>query len=114
MTVMNDYQHLHQYDTGIAPVVAKARDYPAGEDTPRHAHPTAQLLYAVEGVMVVSTALGQWIVPPTRGIWLPIDTWHQVRMISAVRMRTVYVRKDSLEGLPQECRVLAISPCCAS
>ncbi|KJV27133.1 AraC family transcriptional regulator [Aquitalea magnusonii] len=110
MTVMNDYQHLHQYDTGIAPVVAKARDYPAGEDTPRHAHPTAQLLYAVEGVMVVSTALGQWIVPPTRGIWLPIDTWHQVRMISAVRMRTVYVRKDSLEGLPQECRVLAISP----
>uniref|UniRef100_A0A8W7PR38 HTH araC/xylS-type domain-containing protein n=1 Tax=Anopheles coluzzii TaxID=1518534 RepID=A0A8W7PR38_ANOCL len=60
--------------------------------------------------MVVSTALGQWIVPPTRGIWLPIDTWHQVRMISAVRMRTVYVRKDSLEGLPQECRVLAISP----
>jgi len=78
--------------------------------TARHRHPTAQLVYAVEGVMVVSTAQGQWIVPPTRGIWLPIGTWHTVRMVTPVRMRTVYVRADALVGLPSDCRVLAISP----
>ena len=107
---MDRFTHLHEFDTGIAPVVAKARDYPAGEESPRHAHPTAQLLYAVEGVMVVTTEWGQWIVPPTRGIWLPIRTWHQVRMVTPVRMRTVYVRADSLDGLPEQCRVLAITP----
>ncbi|GGY22396.1 AraC family transcriptional regulator [Paludibacterium paludis] len=107
---MTDFSHIHQYGTGAAQVVAKARDYSPGTLTPRHAHPTAQLIYAVEGVMVVVTARGQWIVPSTRGIWLPIDTWHEVRMITHVRMRTVYVRHDALDGLPDECRVLAITP----
>ncbi len=100
----------HDLDAGLAPVVAKARDYPAGQVSARHRHPTAQLVYAVEGVMVVSTAEGQWIVPPTRGIWLPIGTWHTVRMVTAVRMRTVYVRGDALAGLPTDCRVLAVPP----
>ncbi|MBK0415507.1 helix-turn-helix transcriptional regulator [Chromobacterium haemolyticum] len=107
---MADFDHLHDYDGGAAPVVGKARDYAAGGVSPRHAHPTAQLLYAVEGVMMVTTDQGRWIVPPTRGIWLPIATWHQVNMLSRVRMRTAYVRGDALAGLPAECCVLAVSP----
>ncbi|MCP1290183.1 helix-turn-helix transcriptional regulator [Chromobacterium sp. S0633] len=107
---MTDFDHLRDYDGGAAPVVGKARDYAAGGVSPRHAHPTAQLLYAVEGVMMVTTDQGRWIVPPTRGIWLPIATWHQVNMLSRVRMRTVYVRGDALNGLPETCCVLAVSP----
>lgn len=100
----------HRQDAGLAPVVARAHDHAAGTESPRHRHPTAQLLYAARGVMLVTTDAGQWIVPPTRAIWLPIGTWHQVRMLGEVQMRTVYIREDSLTGLPTECCVVAVSP----
>ncbi|OHX12657.1 AraC family transcriptional regulator [Chromobacterium sphagni] len=106
---MGEFDHLHQYDHGLAPVVGKWRDYPAGKQTPRHLHSTAQLLYAVEGLFMVSTGRGQWIVPPSRGIWLPAGTWHEVRMVSKVKMRNLYVRQDVLAGLPTDCCVLEIS-----
>lgn len=101
---------VHEYDRGTSPVVAQVRDHPAGLVTAYHRHPTAQLLYAVEGVMVVTTDMGQWIVPPTRGVWLPIGTWHSVRMVTAVRMRSIFINKDAQQGLPVTCCVLAISP----
>lgn len=100
----------HHHDGGHAPIVAKSSDYAASSETPRHRHPTAQLLYAVRGVMLVTTDQGQWIVPPTRAIWLPIGTWHQVRMLGEVLMRSVYIREDRLTGLPEQCCVVGVSP----
>ncbi len=100
----------HRQDMGLAPVVARAFDRIAGAESPRHCHPTAQLLYAVKGVMLVETDNGQWIVPPTRGIWVPIGVWHRTLMLGEVLMRTVYIREEKLEGLPAECCVVGISP----
>ena len=100
----------HQQDAGQAPVVARAFDREAGAEAPRHCHPTAQLLYAVKGVMLVETDAGQWIVPPTRGIWVPIGVWHRTLMLGEVLMRTVYIRAEKLAGLPTECCVVGISP----
>ncbi|UTH75297.1 helix-turn-helix transcriptional regulator [Chromobacterium sp. IIBBL 290-4] len=107
---MSSFDDLERYDRGVLPVVGKLRDYPAGVESPRHQHPTAQLLYSVEGLMWVGTERGQWIVPPTRAIWLPIGTWHQVRMVSPVRMRNIFVRQDMLSGLPETCCVLEVTP----
>jgi len=107
---MEEIPSVHEYDRGHAPVVAQVRDHLAGQISNFHRHPTAQLLYAVEGVMVVTTDFGQWIVPPTRGVWLPIGTGHCVRMVTPVRMRSLFIRADALQGLPQTCCVLAISP----
>lgn len=100
---------MHSQDAGFAPVVARAHNHAARSESPRHRHPTAQLLYAVQGVMLVTTDAGQWIVPPTRAIWLPIGTWHHVRMLGEVQMRTVYIREDRLAGLPDTCGVIAVS-----
>ncbi|OHX15828.1 AraC family transcriptional regulator [Chromobacterium amazonense] len=107
---MNRFDDLELYDRGVLPVVGKLRNYPAGLESPRHQHPTAQLLYSVEGLMWVGTERGQWIVPPTRAIWLPIGTWHQVKMVSPVRMRNIFVRQDMLAGLPEQCCVLEVTP----
>ncbi|WP_434632818.1 AraC family transcriptional regulator [Chromobacterium sp. CV08] len=107
---MDSFDHLHQYDQGLEPVRGKPRDYPAGLEIPQHTHPTAQLLCSVEGMMLVSAERGQWVVPPTRAIWMPIDSWHQVRMVSDVRMRSIYVRQDMLDGLPGKCCVLEVTP----
>lgn len=88
----------------------KAADHQPGSMTPRHWHEVTQLLYAISGVMRVITPLGQWIVPPNRGIWVPPGVWHEVLMIGHVEVRSIYVRPDAIGGLPEQCCVLAITP----
>ncbi len=97
-------------DQGITPVAGKAIDYPSGHRVPPHSHPTAQLIHAVQGVMVVGTEAGQWVVPPTRGLWMPAGETHRLRMVGDVKVRTVYIRPDASQHLPKQCQVVGISP----
>lgn len=99
-----------RYDRTELPVVVMATDYGSGHRTSLHRHPNAQLLHAVSGVMVVSTDSGRWVVPPTRGMWMPAGTEHWVRMVGEVHMRTAFVRPDAAPDLPTRCAVLGISP----
>ncbi|KWR88157.1 AraC family transcriptional regulator [Cupriavidus sp. IDO] len=99
-----------RFDRSPMPVTAMAADYLPGHVTNPHQHPHAQLIHAVHGVMVVCTAEGQWIVPPTRGMWMPGGTTHWIRMVGRVQMRTAYIRPDAAPDLPERCTVLGISP----
>jgi AraC-like DNA-binding protein len=100
----------NHYDRSELPVVAFGYDYPPGHETDRHQHPHAQLIHAVSGVMLVGTDQGQWLVPPSRGLWMPACTDHWLRMIGEVGMRTCFIRPDAIPGLPTACCVLGISP----
>lgn len=103
--------NVHDCDEGKLPVIVKSRNLPSGVSSPRHAHTmTAQLLYAVEGVMVVSTEAGEWIVPPTRAIWVPCGTGHCSRMLTAVRLRTLHISAEIAKTLPDKPCVLAVTP----
>jgi AraC-like DNA-binding protein len=97
-------------DRSDMPVAGKSTDYPPDHRILPHRHPNAQLLHGAQGVMVVSTAAGQWVVPPTRGLWMPAGVEHWIRTIGEVQMRTVYIRPDAVPGLPTACCVLAVSP----
>ena len=99
-----------KFDQGLFPVSGRSADYPSGLRWPTHHHPTAQLIHAVRGVMVVTTEAGQWIVPPTRGVWVPPGMEHHIRTIGEVQLRTVYIRADASPGLPTQCQVVDISP----
>ncbi|WP_410209367.1 AraC family transcriptional regulator [Aquirhabdus sp.] len=101
------YKLFHQ---SSLPVTAMAMDYPHGYMTHRHHHPHAQLIHAVRGVMLIGTDQGQWIVPPTRGVWMPPHVEHWVRMIGEVQMRTAYIRPDAAPDLFGACKVVGISP----
>lgn len=57
---------------------------------PQHRHRTAQLVFAVTGVMSVETDRGRWTVPPQQALWLPPDHVHAILMLSDTDMRTVY------------------------
>jgi AraC-like DNA-binding protein len=103
-------QRYQQFDRTTMPVTALAEDYADGHVTPAHQHPSAQLIHAVRGVMVVSTDSGQWIVPPTRGLWIPPAVAHSTRMVGAVQMRTAYIRPDAVPDGSAVCVVLKISP----
>lgn len=95
---------------GDALLIGKSVNREVGSSTIRHQHEVAQLLYAIRGVMRVMTPLGQWIVPPSCGIWLPAGVWHEVHMLALVEMRTVYIQPEALPNLPRQCCVLDISP----
>ncbi|TBU72908.1 AraC family transcriptional regulator [Pseudomonas daroniae] len=91
-------------------VRCSATDYPSDWHIAPHSHNKHQLIYAIQGVMVVRSALGQWIVPPSRGLWMPSGEIHEVRCVGPVKMRSVFVRPDELTDLPSETRAVSISP----
>jgi AraC-like DNA-binding protein len=98
------------YHSTRRPVAAMEVDFPHGTTTGLHSHPRAQLLYAIEGVMIVSASRGYWVVPPNRAVWLIADAQHNVRMCGSVKIRTLYVDPDSSACLPSASCVLAVSP----
>jgi AraC-like DNA-binding protein len=108
-----DISALHstpRADQGAMPVCGRSIDYPPGHLVAFHSHPTHQLIYAIQGVITVLANNGQWIVPPSRGLWMPAGTAHQLRTVGAVQLRSVYIRPDAATNLTAECQVIAISP----
>ena len=90
-------------------VVAFSRDFSHDQLLAMHSHPRGQLLYAAEGVMQVRTAQGLWVIPPQRALWVPCGLAHEIRMLSAVRLRTLYIRPHESELIGTECRLLEVS-----
>lgn len=78
-------------------VFAVASDYPDNMTVPPHSHIRDQLLHALSGVVLVSTAAGRWIVPPEFALWIPAGCAHQVEMIGAVRMRSIYLHAGAAQ-----------------
>jgi AraC-like DNA-binding protein/mannose-6-phosphate isomerase-like protein (cupin superfamily) len=90
-------------------VCSSATDYPENWFIEPHSHAKHQLIYAIEGVMVVHSGLSQWTVPPSRGIWMPSGHVHSIRCVGALKMRSVFVRPDQFPQLPGETRAVSIS-----
>jgi AraC-like ligand binding domain len=97
------------YEDLPRPVLAVGNDYPAGYGHPLHRHRRSQLLHAITGTLVVSTAQGSWIVPPQQGLWIPGGIAHGFRTIGTVSTRSIYLELDIDCGLPGHCCVLEVS-----
>src|SRR5471030_317173 len=93
-------------DQAIAPL---AIDYQHGDSEPAHSHSCSQLIHTLCGVVEVHTALGTWMVPPGRGIWLPAYVEHSLRFIGGVKARTLFVDPLARADLPAQCQVVQIS-----
>jgi AraC-like DNA-binding protein/mannose-6-phosphate isomerase-like protein (cupin superfamily) len=90
-------------------VVAAAGDYPDGHRVAPHSHRRSQLLHALSGVVLVSTAQGRWIVPTDHAMWIPAGVTHSVEMLGDVRMRSAYVLPGAAPGLPSALHVLSMT-----
>ena len=92
------------------PIVAMAKEFPAGHLIPFHQHARAQLLYASSGVMTVKTNNGIWVVPPLRAVWIPAHTHHQIKVSNQLFMRTLYIDPAYFPGPSEMCCVIAVTP----
>ncbi|KAF1067680.1 MAG: HTH-type transcriptional regulator NimR [Pseudomonas citronellolis] len=100
----------HGDEQAASPVAAVALDFPDGHQVPAHRHRRAQLLYAVQGVLVVGSAAGHWVVPDQHGLWIPAGVEHWTRMVGQVQVRTLYIEPQHAPHLPTGCAVLRVSP----
>lgn len=95
--------------TAECAVVAFARELRYRDLLTAHSHRRGQLLYAVDGVMQVRTPQGVWLVPPQRALWVPPFVEHEIRMLSNVSMRTLYIGEKEGQGIGERCRLLEVS-----
>lgn len=86
------------------------REYPRGTHIEPHAHAWAQVLYAIQGVMWVEVGDEALVVPPQRAVWLPAGTTHSITMMSAVRMRNLYLHPQATESLSPRSEVFEVGP----
>jgi AraC-like DNA-binding protein/mannose-6-phosphate isomerase-like protein (cupin superfamily) len=91
-------------------IVARRSSYPKGHHIKPHWHARAQFIFAVEGTMTVRTPRRAWIVPPSRALWVPSRTVHEIQMYGVVEMRSLYVNDVSAAGMHSSCVVLDVSP----
>lgn len=78
--------------------------------SPRHSHEQAQLLYAVNGVVSLTTDSGNWVVPPSRAVWLPPNLEHVTTSHTSVQFRSLLIDVESNAGLPKDCMVVEVTP----
>lgn len=66
---------------------------PVGRRFEWHHHTKHQLAWSPEGVLVVRTRAGSYVLPPTRALWIPAETSHETRASGAAMLRSVYITK---------------------
>lgn len=91
-------------------VATLAFEYPSRFDVPEHAHGSDQLIYAISGLMEVSSDQSVWLVPPHFALWIPAGTQHRIHMPGPVSMRTLYIRRSLATRAEMRCAVLHMTP----
>lgn len=90
-------------------IYTSALDLSNGTSIPTHQHSEGQLLFAISGVLAVTTGQGCWVVPSNYGLWIPPNVPHWTRTIGASKIRTLYIGADSLPRLHGDCTLIEVS-----
>lgn len=101
---------VHLDDNDIPrPVVVRMTMLQKGQSVPTHRHARAQLVYAAEGVVTVTTPGGIWVAPPTRAVWVAPGVAHSVRASSRAVMNNLFLVPEFAERLVlPSCCVVAV------
>lgn len=93
------------------PVLAHGRTLRPGQFVDPHRHPRGQLLWAMQGVLRVSSGDSVWIVPPSHAVWIAGGVRHQVMTETQAEIRNLYVDPQFQPELCcAACCVLVMTP----
>jgi quercetin dioxygenase-like cupin family protein len=68
---MNDFFQALDASDKAQQIGVLATDSAAGDEFAPHTHAQAQMILSIDGVMIVRTDDGSWVVPPGRAVWVP-------------------------------------------
>lgn len=91
------------------PITVNLRRPPPDVCVPWHRHDWAQLAYPLRGTIQVAAAGMSWLAPALRAVWIPPGIEHEVRMLGAVELRTVYVAREAAPLPLDACTVIEVS-----
>ncbi|MBI0328031.1 AraC family transcriptional regulator [Burkholderia plantarii] len=91
------------------PLRVRSRPMASSMRIPQHTHAWGQLAYASRGVLRVATAGTTWMVPPSRAIWIPPHTAHEIVVVEDAFLRTLYIDESTIPGGLDACRVVEVS-----
>jgi AraC-like DNA-binding protein len=86
----------------------KAKDLPPNSGVIEHKHDWDQLIYAVSGLLEVSSSKGQHLIPSGQGIWIPANQYHSIATHNGAKLRSVHVEKGQIEQFGQAITVLKV------
>lgn len=111
VSLLRQSNGLTEYDPkrGVS-VATLAYEYPSSSQIPDHAHGSDQMIYAISGLMEVSSDQSTWLIPPNFALWIPARTHHRIQMSGPVSMRTLYLRRSLTARLESRCAVLHVTP----
>ncbi|WP_127157886.1 AraC family transcriptional regulator [Pectobacterium polaris] len=97
-------------DLASAPVVGQQEQWMPASVEP-HAHVRHQLIYASRGVVHMNTSVGEWILPPSRAMWITGGVEHGLMIKRPVSLYVLYIDPERLT-LPggERCSVIDVSP----
>jgi AraC-like DNA-binding protein len=101
---------IESVDVVPRPIIALGNDFPDGHVIAPHRHRRGQLISGATGVVVLATPEGTWVMPPQRGMWIPPGAVHDVRMLGAVSMQSIFLEPEMAGSMPGRCQVVGISP----
>ncbi len=109
-----DLQRFHEHriamlESMTGPAIALPTRYPDGYFVPRHSHSRAQLLCASQGVVLVTTDAGRWMIPSDHAMWIPAGVEHSVAILGDVFMRSIYISVDAISGVPNYLHVVGLT-----
>ncbi|NVJ90838.1 MAG: helix-turn-helix transcriptional regulator [Methylocystaceae bacterium] len=79
------------------------------EQSPRHQHEKAQLLFTVRGVFNCEVEDAVWIVPPQCAVWIPGGLPHTVFGSGEVECISLFIEPPESPSLPNECCTITVS-----
>ena len=62
----------------------------------------------MSGVIHVQTSEGIWVIPPSKGIWIPENKKHSIRIFGNVEARGIFVDPFARADFNTQCSVVAI------
>jgi AraC-like DNA-binding protein len=91
------------------PITMRAQAIPAKHEFPEHAHDWHQVVYAIDGGLMVTAESRSFVVSPDQAVWLPSGVAHRVGSLLGAEFRSLWIAKDAGQNLPARPCVLAVS-----
>jgi AraC-like DNA-binding protein len=107
---MHCHGNLDDFQRANCPVTIFSAELKAHTTTPMHSHLRAQLVYASKGVLSIDTGHHQWVIPPSRAVWITPGTQHAISCLTDVSICTLYVSDMPGLALPETCCSVPVSP----
>jgi AraC-like DNA-binding protein len=92
------------------PITMRAQSIPPRHEFPEHAHEWHQMVYAIDGVLMVIADNRSFVISPDQAVWLPTGARHRVGSLLGAEFRSLWIADDAGQNLPAAPTVLAVSP----